>query len=377
MDLAFTAEQEALVGLGREILDGHTSRDRLREVEADADRFDRTLWADLARANLLGAGIDEAHGGIRGGIIEVCLLLEQAGATVAPIPLWPTLTLGALPIGRCGSPEQRTEILPRVASGDAILTAALSEPASDDPLSVATTATWEGDAWRLEGVKTSVPAAHLAERMLVPAVTGNGSAESAPGIFLLDPRAPGVEVEAQRGTGGEILGRVALDGAAVPEADVLVEPGTDPTALPWMLDVALTGLCAMQVGHAERALTITAEYTSSREQFGRPLATFQALQQRAADCYIDVEAMRWTMWQAAWRLSEDLPATDEVAIAKFWASEGGHRVLAAAQHLHGGIGVDVDYPLHRYTLRAKQVEMTLGGATSQLARLGRSMAAIA
>jgi alkylation response protein AidB-like acyl-CoA dehydrogenase len=155
---------------------------------------------------------------------------------------------------------------------------------------------------------------------------------------------------------------------------VLVEPGTNQSALPWILDVALTAMCAMQIGLAERALKLTAEYVSQREQFGKPLATFQAVQQRAADCYIDVEAMRWTAWQAAWRLSEDLPATEEVAIAKFWASEGGHRVLAAAQHLHGGVGVDVEYPLHRYTLASKQLELTLGGASQHLARLGDRMA---
>jgi 3-oxocholest-4-en-26-oyl-CoA dehydrogenase beta subunit len=369
VDLAFSDEQEALGRLARDIFDDHVTSDRLKEVEAGPERFDRALWAELARSNLLGAGIPEAHGGIGGGVIEVCLLLEQAGAAVAPVPLWPALALGGLPLARFGSREQRATLLPRVASGDAVLSAALNEPNADDPLRPATEATWEGDAWRLEGVKTSVPAAHVAERVLVPASTENGA-----GVFLLDPLAGGVVAEQQRGTGGEILSRLELDGAAVPEADVLVEPGTDATALSWILDVALAGICAMQVGLAERALKMTAEYLSNREQFGRPLAKFQAVQQRAADAYIDVEAMRWTTWQAAWRLSEDLPATDEVAIAKYWASEGSHRVLAAAQHLHGGVGVDIEYPLHRYTLSSKQLELTLGGATQHLARLGDSMA---
>ena len=368
MHLAFSPDQEALGALARDVFAGQVTADRLKEVEAGPERFDRGLWAELARSNLLGAGISEAHGGIGGGVLEVCLLLEQAGASIAPVPLWPTLSLGVLPVERYGSDELRAGLLPRVASGEAILTAALIEPA-DDPLKPATTASWEGDAWRLEGEKSSVPAAHLADRVLVPATTENGT-----GVFLLDPRTGGVVAEPQRATSGDVLTRLELDGAAVPEAEVLVEPGTDPSALPWILDVALTGMCAMQVGMAERALKLTAEYVSQREQFGKPLATFQAVQQRAADGYIDVEAMRWTTWQAAWRLAEDLPATDEVAIAKFWASEGGHRVLAAAQHLHGGVGVDIDYPLHRYTLASKQLEMTLGGATQHLARLGDRMA---
>ena len=368
MDLAFSPDQEALTALARDVFAGHVTQDRLKEVEAGPERVDRALWTELSRANLLGAGIDEAYGGIGGGILEVCLLLEQAGWTVAPVPLWPTLALGALPLERYGSSELKSSLLPRVASGDAILTAALIEPAGD-PLKPATTAAWEGDAWRLEGLKSSVPAAHVAERVLVPATTDNGT-----GVFMLDPRAGGVVAERQRATSGEFLTQLELDGAAVPESEVLVEPGTDPDALAWILDVALTGMCALQVGIAERALKLTAEYVSQREQFGRPLATFQAVQQRAADCYIDVEAMRMTLLQAAWRISEGLEATEEVAIAKFWASEGGHRVLAASQHLHGGIGVDIEYPLHRYTLAAKQVEMTLGGATRQLARLGNRMA---
>jgi alkylation response protein AidB-like acyl-CoA dehydrogenase len=370
MDLAFDEHQEALAALARDIFDGHVTMDRLKEVEAGPERFDRALWAELARANLLGAGIAEEHGGIGGGILEACLLLEQAAATVAPVPLWPTLVLGALPITRFGSAEVRTAILPRVARGDAVLTAALNEPDSDDPADPRAVASWEGDAWRLEGVKTSVPAAHIAERVLVPARTSEGS-----GVFLLDPRAGGVDARLQRATNGEMLTHLELDGAAVPESEVLVEPGTNPAALQWMVDAALTGICAMQVGLAERALKLTAGYLTTREQFDRPLAKFQAVQQRAADCYIDVEAMRWTTWQAVWRISQDLPAGEEVEIAKFWSCEGGHRVMAAAQHLHGGIGVDMEDPLHRYTLTSKQLEMTLGGATRHLARLGDRMAA--
>ena len=369
MDLGFTEDQQALANLAREILAAHATQDRLKQVDADPDRSDRTLWSELARANLLGAGIPEEYGGIGGGLVEVCLLLEQAGAAATSVPLWPTAVLGARPIVRHGSAQVRDSYLSRVVAGETILTAALVEPETEDPLEPTTCATWEGDAWRLEGVKTAVPAAHLADRILVPARADGGV-----GIFLLDPRAGGLTFERQASTNGEILGHVSLQGAAVLEDDVLVEPGTDGTALARLHDEALTGLCAMQVGLAGRALRLTAAYLSEREQFGRPLARFQAVQQRAADAYIDVEAMRWTMWQAAWRLDEGLPASDEVAVAKFWAADGGHRVLAAAQHLHGGIGVDMEYPLHRYTLGAKHVELMLGGATRQLARLGASMA---
>src|SRR5439155_3410900 len=218
MDLSFGEEQQAITRLARDIFDGHVTSDRLKEVEASPDRFDRALWAELARANLLGVGIGENDGGIGGGIVEVCLVLEQAGATVAPVPLWPTLALGVLPVARFGSPEQKAALLGRVVAGDVVLSAGLAEPGSDDPLRPATTATWEGDAWRLDGVKTSVPAATPAERVLVPASTENGA-----GVFLLDPRAGGLTIEPQRSTSGEVLARPDPDGAAVPESDVLVE----------------------------------------------------------------------------------------------------------------------------------------------------------
>jgi alkylation response protein AidB-like acyl-CoA dehydrogenase len=136
----------------------------------------------------------------------------------------------------------------------------------------------------------------------------------------------------------------------------------------------MVALCALGVGVAERALELTAAYTSERKQFDKPLGSFQAVQQRAADAYVDVEAMRVTMWQAAWRISEGLEAEREVRIAKFWAAEGGQRVVSSAQHLHGGMGADIDYPLHRYTLWSKWIELAFGGATPTLARMGEVLA---
>ena len=369
MDLSFGEEQEALRGLAAEIFRGRVSHDRLKEVEAGPDRVDRALWTELARANLLGVGVPEELGGVGGGILEACILLEQAGAAVAPVPLWPAIVLGAIPLAELGTREQKESLLPGLVAGEVILSAALVEPDSDDLLHPRTAASWEGDAWRLEGAKTAVPAAHVAGRVLTPASSADGA-----GVFLLDPGAGGVTLARQDATSGEVLSMMTLDGAAVPEAEVVVEPGARPEAPARIVDLAVVGLCALQVGLAESALRLTAEYTSGREQFGRPLAKFQAVQQRAADCYIDVQAMRWTMWQAAWRLSEGLPATEEVAIAKFWAAEGGQRVLSAAQHLHGGIGVDKEYPLYRYTVWSKQVELTLGAATPQLVRLGDELA---
>src|SRR5881628_2296067 len=349
MDFALTPEEEALRELARRILADHVTPERLALVEARDDWFDRAAWEALAQAQLLGTAIPEDSGGSGLGFLELCLVLEEVGRAVAPVPAWPTLVLGALPLARFGTSAQRAAFLPGVASGEVVLGAALVEPDADDPREPATAARRDGARWRLDGTKTCVPAAHLAARVLVPARIAAGE----PALFLVDPRGAGVRVERQTATNREPLGHLALA--------CLVERAT-------------VGLCALQVGVTDRALRMTAAYTAGREQFGRPIASFQAVQQRAADAYIDTEAIRLTTWQAAWRLAADRPARTEVAIAKFWASEAAHRVVYAAQHLHGGIGVDVDYPLHRYYLWSKQIELTLGSGKRQLARLGADLA---
>ncbi len=233
-----------------------------------------------------------------------------------------------------------------------------------------TTALRDGTGWLLTGTKICVPAAHLAHRVLVPATTGKGSM----GVFLLDPGAPGVTRERQIATTGEPLSQLTLSNARVPDADVLGDPHEGAAIVEWLVQRATVGLCALELGVAERALAMTASYTSTRMQFERPIATFQAVGQRAADAYIDVEAIRLSLWQAAFRLSQGLPASQSIAIAKFWAAEAGHRVVYAAQHLHGGMGFDRDYPLHRHYLWSKQIELTLGSAEVQLSRLGAELA---
>ena len=370
MDFSFTEAQSAVAGLAKRIFAERLGPAAMKALEAEPERFDRKIWGELADAGLLGMSIPEAHGGAGHGLLELCALLEEAGAAVAPLPLWETLVLGAMTVDHFGSDAQRARFLPRVATGDCILTAALAEPDGDDPMHVKTTARMNGGTWRLDGVKTCVPAAALTERILVPSTTG----DSTVGMFLVDPRAAGVTLERQLATTGDVQYRVSLSGTHVPNDDVMGDPSCDAAILEWLIPRATVALCAMELGVAGRALKTPATYTTSRQQFDRPIATFQAVAQRAADAFVDVESIRVTTWQAAWRLSEGLPAEEAVTIAKFFAAEAGHRVVYAAQHLHGGMGFDVEYPLYRYYLRSKQIELTLGCASVHLARLGKQLA---
>jgi alkylation response protein AidB-like acyl-CoA dehydrogenase len=369
MDFSFSEEQDDLKGLATQILEGELSNERLKEVEGGADNFDRELWAKLAEAGVLGIAVPEAHGGGGYGFLETALVLEQVGRTVAPVPYYAAVVLGALPIAQFGTDAQQAALLPGIASGETIVTAALFEPGAE-PLSPVTTATPDGDGWTLDGVKDCVPAGPLADSVLVPATTPDGQVI----VAIVDAGAAGITRESQQTTNGHPEARITLAGVKVAAGDVLGSADNGAEVLEWIVERATAALGAIAVGVCEEAVRMTAEYTKTREQFGRPIATFQAVGQRAADAYIDTEGVRLTTWQAVWRLSEGLPASTEVAVAKFWAADGGQRVVHAAQHLHGGMGVDKDYPLHRYFLWAKWIELSLGGATRQLLAIGRTLA---
>ena len=371
MDFSLTEAQQDVQQLARRILAGEVTEERLREAEAGANRFDSRTWEALAGANLLGISLPEACGGSGYGMIEQVLLLAEIGRTVAPVPVWASIVLGAMPIAAFGSERQRTAWAAPAGSGEVVLSAALVEPVNPDPAEVTTRArpVPEG-GWSLDGVKTCVPAATIAERILVPAATDGGTI-----IAIVDPHASGVTVTPQSTTNRETEGLVELSGVRVGPDDVLAGPDRGADALRWIVQRAMVGLCALQLGVTEKALEMTAEYTKTRIQFDRPIAHFQAVGQRAADAYIDVEGIRLTTLQAAYRLDRGIDAEQEVEVAKFWAADGGHRVAHAAAHLHGGVGVDVDYPLHRYFIWAKKLEFTLGGSTQQLLRLGRQLAA--
>lgn len=360
MDFTFTEEQETIAKLAREIFDRRATPERLTELEAGETRYDEALWKELASVDLLGTALPESFGGNGGGFVELGVLLAEVGWAVAPVPAYPTLVLGADAIARHGSPEQQQHILPDVVAGQRILTAALAEPGRSDPARPATTARRDGATWRLDGAKELVPAGQLADTLLIPAAIDGGDVA----VFLLAADAHGVEVRPVPTTDREPYADIFLDGATVSDGDRL---DVDVASL---YTRALVALCAIQLGVAERALHIAAEYTTGRAQFGRPIGSFQAVQQRMADAFIDVEAIRWTTWHAAWLIADGQPADRAARIAKFWAAEAGARVTATAQQVHGGIGIDTTYPLHRYFLWAKHNELTLGPASQQLARLG-------
>jgi acyl-CoA dehydrogenase len=355
MDFGLTEEQTELAGLTRKIL-----------AERDAP------WGDLAAAGVLAAGLPPALGGAGLGLLEQCSVLIELGRSASSVPYLTSAVLGAGALAAFGTAAQQQRWVAPAGQGSVVLTAALAEEDGDDPRMPSARAERADGQWILSGVKTAVDAAPEADLFLVPCTSPDGVL-----VFLVAPSDAGVRVEPQQLTDVGSAGRVVLDGCVLPDDRVL--GGVGDAVADWLVARATVGLCAMQSGVIERALELTAEHAKSRVAFGRPIGSFQAVTQRLADAFVDVEAVRLTMWQAAWLLSAGAPgsadgAATEVATAKFWAAEAGHRVAHTAVHVHGGMGIDVTYPVHRYFVAAKRNEFALGGATVQLRRIGSALA---
>lgn len=371
MDFSCSDEQLAIAELAKQIMADKATPERLTELEkGEGPRFDRELWSELAKAGVLGIAVPEEYGGAEMGFFELALITEQVGASTAPIPFIETAIMAALPIDRFGSDAQKQDYLPRVVQGDVILTAALVEEGAD-PAIPETRAVATPNGWKLSGTKICVPAGDIADRVLVPAKTSKGEL----GIFIVDPNAARCNVIPLETTSGQPEAQLEFDALFVAEDQQLGRFEQGAEILAFITDHSNAALCSLALGVCAEALRLTAEYTKGREQFGQSIATFQAVGQRAADAFIDTEAIRLTSWQAAWRLSEGLPAASQIATAKVWAAEAGHRVVHTATHLHGGMGVDKDYPLFRYFTYSKQLGLTLGGPTFHLIKLGQMLAA--
>ena len=359
MDFTFPPEADDAAELAATILKDHTRPERLAEVEAAGNRFDPVLWSALGDAGLRSLTTPDSHDGAGLGLLELCRVLVEVGRTVAPAPL-ATDSIARLFIAEHGSDDQE-----RLVFGGDLVSCAIAEEHEHAPTVPTTTAAQDGEDYVLTGTKYLVPAATVATLFLVPATTPDGAA-----VFLVDADASGLTIGEQHLSDGDVAGLVELDGVRV-AADRRV----DGDVAQRLVDLLTVATCAVQLGVTEGAVSLTAEYAKTREQFDRPIGTFQAVAQRLADGYIDTRFLALTVWQAAWRLSEGLPAAEAIATAKLWAADAGHRIAHTTVHIHGGVGVDLDGEAHRYFTAATRYDFEHGGTTEQALRLGRLLAA--
>lgn len=361
MDFTKTEAAQDLSELVGTIVDAVCTPQHQRELDGLDQRFDTELWRKLIDADVLSTATPESVGGGGFGVLEQTAILTALGRQLAPVPYLQSVVLGAGALATFGSPElQRQWAIPAVA-GEKIIAVALDGELGQGPVQ----ATGSDDRLRLTGTRIQVEFGPVADAFLVPAETDSGTK-----VFLVIAGEPGVTVTPLETTGLGSVGELDLRGVALGEDRIVGDVDT----LAWLSTRNILGHTAFQLGVLERALELTADYARTREQFDRPIGSFQAVAQRLADDYIDIKGLRLTLTQAAWRLSEDLPADVEVATAAFWAAEAGHRVAHTTVHVHGGVGIDKDHPVHRYFITAKQTEFALGGATAQLRVIGRDLA---
>ncbi|MEE6175238.1 acyl-CoA dehydrogenase family protein [Mycobacterium sp. 050134] len=361
MDFTTTEAANDLGNLVDSIVDAVCTPEHQRELDGLEHRFDRDLWRKLVAADILTSASPASLGGDGFGVLEQVAVLVALGHRLAAVPYLESVVLGAGALARFGSEELQQGWGAPAVAGEKILAVALLGEMGEGPVQAARA----GDGYRLTGTRTQAGYGPVADAYLVPAETDSGTA-----VFLVSADDPSVSMTAMETTGLGSVGHLTLEGAEVSGSRLL----GGPEVVLWLDTLAALGRSAFQLGVLERGLQLTAEYAREREQFDRPIGSFQAVSQRLADGYIDVKGLRLTLTQAAWRVSEDIPAEIDVASAAFWAADAGHRVAHTIVHVHGGVGVDTDHPVHRYFLAAKEAEFALGGATGQLRRIGRELA---
>lgn len=341
--------QETIARLAGEVLDG------------EADTPERA-WRALGGAGLLTLAVPTGLGGAGLGVPETVAVLTEIGRRAAAVPALSTLALGVLPVARWGTAGQQRDLLAGVGEG-AVLTAAVAEPA--DPLPELPRTTAAAD-WTVTGVKTGVPDAGRAHRILVPARTAAGGVA----VAVVDPASPGVTLEPAPGS-------AAASGYTVRLAAVPAEPlggNTDGRCLADLHRFAIAGACALGDGALAGALRLTAGHVRTRQQFGRPLATFQAVAQQIADVYVTARTLHLAVVAAGWALGAGRPADDDLAVAAQWLTAEAPPAVRTCHHLHGGLGLAADYPLHRHTALIRDLVRFLGGSEHCLQRLGGRVA---
>jgi acyl-CoA dehydrogenase len=357
MNFDLAEEHNEIAELAARILDDHLDMEVLKEIETSEEWFDRELWKKFVSSGLTGVTLKEDVGGAGLDILALVCLLRSQGQHVAPIPLLPTL-VAAMTVDKFGTENQRNSLLPGVVNGSELLTFASQEFLNDQFMEPTT---FYKDGF-ITGKKIVVEYADHANSALVTALTDDG-----PVICIVDLQDSNIVMRKTNSTRGEPLWELSFK-------DTPAEKLGGAESVAWLFQILLVSLCAVQLGVTETALKMTASYTSEREQFGKPLATFQAVTQRLADQFINVGGIRLTTFSAAWRLSVDLDALEDILIAKWWSSERATEVAHATQHCHGGMGVSKDYPLHRYTLWNKHITTSLGAGTQTLRSLGYLLA---
>ncbi len=362
MDLGLSEEQELLKNSARDFLEKECPESYVRQMEEDEKGYSPEVWKKMADLGWQGLMIPEQYGGAGFGFLDLIVLLEEFGRALVPGPFIPTM-IAATAILEGGSDQQKQEILPKVASGDLIMTFALTEPSARwDAEGVQLKAEKQGNDYVLNGTKLFIEDAHVADQLVVVARTG-GSGEQGISLFLVDRNAPGISIEQLKTIASDKQCEVKFENVKVPASALIGQEGQGWDIVKKVILKATCMDMAYLVGLAQMDFEISVNYAKERVQFGRPIGSFQAIQHKAADMVTDVDGARFIMYRAAWAVAENEPDAEmQVSMAKAWVSDATRRVVAHGQQIHGGIGFTKDYKIQLYFRRQKKGELMWGDA---------------
>ena len=376
MEFTLSEDQEVFKSTAQKFFKEKCTVSTLKEFEDSNSGYSLSLYKEIADLGLIGLIIPEEYGGAGGNLMDLALVVEEAGYAALPAPFLSTVSYGAIPVLNHGTEAQKRNLLPEIANGKLIFTSALSESqAHYDFKHVTSSADKTGGEYNLSGSKLFVPFADSADYLLTLARTTKSSHGSSDGLslFLVKGDQSGIQSSLMPSIGSDRLFEVELKGVSVSTGDILGEINNAWTLTQKTIQMATALQCVEMAGVLRRALEVTRDYVKERMQFGRAIGSFQSVQHRLADMYTIVEGGRLAAYQAIWKLEEGMNAQREISIAKTWLSMKGQDVFVGAHQLHGGMGLDVDYPLQFCFRRFKSMQLNLGPAPIHLKKISQSL----
>lgn len=366
MDFGFSEDQEMLRQSARDFLSKECPMTLVRKMMDDESGHSPELWKKMAELGWQGLILPEEFGGAGLTFVDLIVVLEEMGRVVLPGPFLSTVVFAGLAIAESGTADQKKKFLPRIATGDLVATLALIEPSGRwDADGIAATATPDGDGWKLEGTKLFVPDGHVAELLVVAARKPGSKGNDGVSLFLVDAKTPGLRVSPLKTMDQtRKLSEVVLSGVKVGRDALLGAEGGAWKAIQRIADRGKVALCAEMCGGAQRVLDMSVEYAKVREQFGKPIGSFQAIQHKCANMMVQVESAKSATYYAAWAVANDVPeAPLAAAMAKAYCSDAYRFVAGEGIQIHGGIGFTWEHDMHIFFKRAKSSEVTFGDAT--------------
>jgi alkylation response protein AidB-like acyl-CoA dehydrogenase len=375
MDLDLSKEQKILKRSAQDFLKKECPPSLIREMKNDERGYPPELWDQMVELGWTGVMIPEKFGGIGGSYLDLCILLEAMGAVCCPGPFFSTVVLGGLTLLSAGNDEQKQLFLPKIADGDLIFALAATEPGIwYDMSQIKMSAVIDADDYVLEGTKLFVENGHIADYFICAARTDSeAGTQTGLTLLLIDARSPGIQCTPAETLGYERQCELVLDKVRVPRANVLGEVGQGYETLKQLQEQAAVAKCAELVGCIQTAFDMTVKYAKDRKQFGRPIGSFQAMQHHCANMVVDVDGSRFMTYQAAWKISQGLSASREVAMAKAWTSDASRRVTSLAHQIHGAISFTEEYDVHLFYRRAKAGEVAFGDTEYHLEKVAQEL----